>query len=714
MWESWRAGSPTTPTAASTFADGLAVRVAIPLAVAELNPLVQRFELVTEPELEAAVRAYAEAGIRVEGAAAAPLALALPREPAAADSCSSSQAGTSTTRSTSRILSRANIESLGFAAAPHDGDPRRPARCYGGGVRDHRAAEAHEEPDLRARRSLRRRASRRRAAARAGRTTISVKLRRRGQRDRRMFDSKKRPVRTLVDGVEATRGLNASAGTAAPTANVIARRTAATSAEIHLAREHRTILLPNRILLDTTPPEIKNAHRTARRSRRTATGRRTSSASLRAQQAARTSNLYLGGERILSTYRHPAKGAVSWYGHGRTAPRCRRATYTLELGAVDLAGNSTPVAERWRVRVEIRYIELASNRIVVRAPAGRSRSVSRPTRSGTRGSSAGGSRLRDRAGAAPARVAARGRYTLTVSEHGHVRSRGGDRQVIGARAARRAGRVPRPRAPARRRTSRRDRLAGLGVRGVRHRACSASPSRRTAPLLVARRRVRGARARRRARGLFRVVPWLLPLARARVRPDRGSASTSAARARSSSCRSTSSILGAAILLAWELVTRRRARARARAAPGRSPAFVALDGPVARVEQGRAARARSSCSRSTCPFTLLALAIARLPWSRLGAARALRASSSVMGLVFAVVGFYQYETRDIFQNPKVITRTRTRRSSASTPCSGTRRSTGGSSCVAIVAVDRAASSAAARCGSLRRPPRGDRRHRGSGS
>ena len=53
------------------------MRVAIPLAVTELNGLVQQFELVTEAELEQAVRAYAEAGIRVEGAAAAPLALAL-------------------------------------------------------------------------------------------------------------------------------------------------------------------------------------------------------------------------------------------------------------------------------------------------------------------------------------------------------------------------------------------------------------------------------------------------------------------------------------------------------------------------------------------------------------------------------------------------------------------------------------------------------------
>jgi len=77
MWESWRAGTPVDSDRAATFADGLAVRVAIPLAVVELNPLVQRFELLDEAELEAGVRAYAEAGIRVEGAAAAPLALAL-------------------------------------------------------------------------------------------------------------------------------------------------------------------------------------------------------------------------------------------------------------------------------------------------------------------------------------------------------------------------------------------------------------------------------------------------------------------------------------------------------------------------------------------------------------------------------------------------------------------------------------------------------------
>jgi threonine dehydratase len=77
MWESWRAAKPVDSGSSATFADGLAVRIAIPLAVAELNPLVNRFELVTERELAHGVGVYAEVGIRVEGAAAAPLAVAL-------------------------------------------------------------------------------------------------------------------------------------------------------------------------------------------------------------------------------------------------------------------------------------------------------------------------------------------------------------------------------------------------------------------------------------------------------------------------------------------------------------------------------------------------------------------------------------------------------------------------------------------------------------
>ena len=52
-----------------------------------------------------------------------------------------------------------------------------------------------------------------------------------------------------------------------------------------------------------------------------------------------------------------------------------------------------------------------------------------------------------------------------------------------------------------------------------------------------------------------------------------------------------------------------------------------------------------------PFTIIALSIARLPW-RPSRVRFLYGELAVMALIFAAVGFYQYETRSIFQNSKV--------------------------------------------------------------
>jgi threonine dehydratase len=58
----------------STFADGLAVRVAVPLAVEELVRLGTPFVEVSERAIARAVGAFAAAGLRVEGSAAAALA----------------------------------------------------------------------------------------------------------------------------------------------------------------------------------------------------------------------------------------------------------------------------------------------------------------------------------------------------------------------------------------------------------------------------------------------------------------------------------------------------------------------------------------------------------------------------------------------------------------------------------------------------------------
>jgi O-antigen ligase len=52
-----------------------------------------------------------------------------------------------------------------------------------------------------------------------------------------------------------------------------------------------------------------------------------------------------------------------------------------------------------------------------------------------------------------------------------------------------------------------------------------------------------------------------------------------------------------------------------------------------------------------PFGLLAVCLARLPWSR-SALQLLYGVLAAMALAFAVVGIYQWMTRDIFWNPKV--------------------------------------------------------------
>ncbi len=74
MADSWEAGQAVDSERCATFADGLAVRVAIPLAVEELATIAQRMLRVSERELAEAVAEFARAGIRVEGAAAASLA----------------------------------------------------------------------------------------------------------------------------------------------------------------------------------------------------------------------------------------------------------------------------------------------------------------------------------------------------------------------------------------------------------------------------------------------------------------------------------------------------------------------------------------------------------------------------------------------------------------------------------------------------------------
>jgi threonine dehydratase len=68
------AGRPVECDRSATFADGMAVRVAIPLAVDAIHRAGMPMAMVSEREIARAVGDYAAAGIRVEGSAAAALA----------------------------------------------------------------------------------------------------------------------------------------------------------------------------------------------------------------------------------------------------------------------------------------------------------------------------------------------------------------------------------------------------------------------------------------------------------------------------------------------------------------------------------------------------------------------------------------------------------------------------------------------------------------
>jgi hypothetical protein len=249
-----------------------------------------------------------------------------------------------------------------------------------------------------------------------GRANIRIKLRRADILTVTVLDAQKAAVRTLVEGVDARRGLNFFHWDGRTDGNVLAHD-GTFYAEVHLANQHQTIVLPNRIELDTTKPLVKNV--TLNREAFSPDGDRQADFVRIKYELSKPAHVlvYLDGHRILRTLAHQASDSVSWKGiaHGLNLPA---GTYTLEVGARDLAGNSTPVADRWRVHVRIRFVQLASHRIVVSAGSrfavGVSTDATRYSwKLGQRQGVASGPVLRLRASDR------RGRYTLTVTERGH-------------------------------------------------------------------------------------------------------------------------------------------------------------------------------------------------------------------------------------------------------------------------------------------------------
>ena len=188
--------------------------------------------------------------------------------------------------------------------------------------------------------------------------------------------------------------------------------------QIHLVHQHLTILLPNKILIDTVPPEVLSA--TPNRLQFSPDDDRQADSVTVSYSLSEPAHViaYLDGTRIVRTRFAREKNTFSWDGvvDKQLLPP---GTYTLSVGAVDLAGNATPVARRARILIQIRYIVLASHRITVIA-AGRNFDIGVSTDAkhyswtlGARSGVATGPDLMLRAPAKP------GRYQLKVTERGH-------------------------------------------------------------------------------------------------------------------------------------------------------------------------------------------------------------------------------------------------------------------------------------------------------
>lgn len=136
---------------------------------------------------------------------------------------------------------------------------------------------------------------------------------------------------------------------------------------VHLSREHRTIELPNTIVLDTTPPTVHVRHRIYTHISPDGDGRKDAFEIQYSVNEPAHGILIVDNHQVEFTRFQRLRGALQWNGKidGRLA---RPGNHVLEISAQDLAGNRTkpfPFAV-----VTIRYVALGRTRVLVR-PRGR-------------------------------------------------------------------------------------------------------------------------------------------------------------------------------------------------------------------------------------------------------------------------------------------------------------------------------------------------------
>jgi hypothetical protein len=175
----------------------------------------------------------------------------------------------------------------------------------------------------------------------------------------------------------------------------------------------RTIRMPNRILVDTSAPTVVSA---TDGDGLLIPGDHALKIDYVLSGKARAAG-YVDGRRVFLSRSKQPRGQVNWNGKrlGKPLPPGR---YVLEVGAVDVAGNETPAAERKRVVVHIEDIALGETTIHARAGARFTVDV----RTGATQYTWVFAGNRDSAEAPRLRLRApshRGRYRLVVTAQGH-------------------------------------------------------------------------------------------------------------------------------------------------------------------------------------------------------------------------------------------------------------------------------------------------------
>jgi hypothetical protein len=194
---------------------------------------------------------------------------------------------------------------------------------------------------------------------------IAFRLRRTDRLTLTVVDGSGQTVRTLVDDESTPAGpVSASWDGRDDSGAVVPEGTY--KPRVHLARQRRTIELPNPMHVDTTPPRVLRLAAGPRAFSPDGDGRRDkTSLRYRLDEKGRAL-LYAEGYLRVRGLGRKLQGKLDWFGrdHDRGLPA---GPYELTLVAVDLAGNrSLPGGP---VTVEIRYVELSRKTIRVRAGA---------------------------------------------------------------------------------------------------------------------------------------------------------------------------------------------------------------------------------------------------------------------------------------------------------------------------------------------------------